>query len=236
MIEKIDLGWLYENFDLEEALRPPLVTPSPGPPTPLPPDGGNGPGSGGETLQSRNLSTGAIIGIILACAAFVSGRIVSALRIRKGNKDDEEFDLERQEVTNDASFRDGMDPTSATALASPSKSIQTRDVGDSWSVDSSGANTEANTSQDHLLQGSRLMTSSAVATPALGNMVEEFSESDIDMESMYDSSSMGSSAAPQEQDAMGSSPLAAMAMASTLVASNSSGRHSSSETKSTVPR
>eukprot|EP01082_Thalassiosira_pseudonana_P010778 g10422.t1 g10422 contig4:1849285-1852582(-) len=182
MNEKIQDGWLVDNFNLTKALEPP--------PEPSPPPTSN-PSSVDDNKEVK----------------------VNTLPMHAG---EDEFDLERQEVTNSAAARDGLDPSEG--------------VDDSWSVDDSAANTESNTSQDHLLAGQ--LTSSA-NTPALGTLEDEedWSESDMDS-SCYDSSSL--STGPPQDSAAFSSTLAAVGMASTLVASSATAPESASAASSTA--
>ena len=189
MNDAIQAGLLFEKFDLEEALKPPPPQ-SPAPsPTPNPPDGVESPGDD-KNLESRELSTGAVAGIVIAVIAVLYGVALSAIYVkRRRGDDDEEFDLERQEVGDSAVMQD---------FSSPDKD------------DDSEANTESNTSQDHLLS-STFLTSSK---PALGNLDDE-------SESGFSESSVSSLPA-EEPVAQMSSPLAALAMASTLVVSQNS--------------
>ena len=195
MLAKISDGWLVDNFDLEKALQPP--------PAPTPPPNSIDPGTGGnETIDSSPLSAGAIAGIVVAIVTCPILIFLFADRYRrragKDNESDEEYDLERQQSLKDSDVaQDGMDPSSAIVVD-----------------DSSSMNTEDKSfsSQDHLLQGEMLST--ALMPPALGEMKDsEDAESSI-----Y-------SSVDQLEDEQGdsrSSPLAAMAAASTLVASTPS--------------
>lgn len=212
MNEKISEGWLYENFSLEEALRPP---PNPSlAPSPANVPGGNKPDDSGE-IESRELSTGAIVGIVIAAVALVYGIALSAIYNRRRRaKDDDEYDLEGQPVSDSEILQDLGPATSAN---------KTKGVDDSWSVDDSEANTESNTSQDRLLSDA---LSSSRITPALGNLDDESESEFSEIDSVF--SSNVSSAPVEDPDALKSSPLAAVAMASTLVASQSAGRLSSS--------
>jgi hypothetical protein len=101
--------------------------------------------------------------------------------------------------------------------ASPSDSKN--DASDSWSLDdASEAQTEGNTSQDHLLPASQMRSTQ---DPALGNLDEdeEWSDSDVN-DSTFDSSTVGSGPA---QNLTAGSSLAAVGMASTFVATNAAG-------------
>ncbi|KAL7520730.1 hypothetical protein ACHAWX_005440 [Stephanocyclus meneghinianus] len=194
MYAKIEEGWLTENFNLTKALEPPLKEPAPAP----------SPSTDGTRKMGADLSTGAIIGIA------VGGTLMLYLVIamiyyagKRNSKPDDEFDLERPPVSESA----GND----LAPVSPDSS---RGMGDSWSLDdASEAQTESNTSQDHLLPEHI----SSSAEPVLGKIddEEDWSESDINS-SAYDSSTVSSGPA---QDLTAGSSLAAVGMASTFVAS-----------------
>lgn len=210
MNEKIQDGWLVDNFNLTKAFEPP--------PEPSPPPTSN-PSSvdDNKEVKVNTLSVGAFAGIAVAIALVVYLLWYSVYRRHKRkHAGEDEFDMERQEVTNSAAARDGLDPS--------------KGVDDSWSVDDSAANTESNTSQDHLLAGQ--LTSSA-NTPALGTLEDEedWSESDMDS-SCYDSSSL--STGPPQDSAAFSSTLAAVGMASTLVASSATAPESASAASSTA--
>jgi len=197
MLAKISDGWLVDNFDLEEALQPPPAPSSP------PNSVDSGTGNGNKTIDSSQpLSAGAIAGIVVAIVTCPILIFLFADRYRRrAGKDDEsaeEFDIERQQSLKDSDVaQDGMGPSSAVVID-----------------DSSSMNTEDKSfsSQDHLLQGEMLST--ALMAPALGEMKDsEDAESSI-----Y-------SSVDQLEDEQGdsrSSPLAAMAAASTLVASTPS--------------
>mmetsp|Transcript_26733 Transcript_26733/g.56047 ORF Transcript_26733/g.56047 Transcript_26733/m.56047 type:complete len:1473 (-) Transcript_26733:183-4601(-) len=218
MNEKISDGWLYENFSLEEALRPP---PNPSlAPSPANVPGGNKPDDSGE-IESRELSTGAIVGIVIAAVALVYGIALSAIYNRRRRaKDDDEYDLEGQPVSDSEILQDLGPATSGN---------KPKGVDDSWSVDDSEANTESNTSQDRLLNDA---LSSSRTAPALGNIDDESESEFSEIDSVF---SFNVSSAPVEDpDALKSSPLAAVAMASTLVASQSSSRLSSSTSQPRV--
>ena len=92
MLAKIADGWLVENFNLEEALKPPPA------PTPPPNDIDRGEGSDNSTDDDPGLSTGALIGIIVAILAcfVISAFLVSRFNNKKSD-DGEEFDLERHQ-------------------------------------------------------------------------------------------------------------------------------------------
>ncbi|KAL7463177.1 hypothetical protein ACHAXS_003556, partial [Conticribra weissflogii] len=218
MNEKISNGWLYDNFPLGEALQPP---PNPSlAPSPANIPGGNKPDDSGE-IESRELSTGAIVGIIIAAVALVYGIALSAIYNRRRRaRDDDEFDLEGQPVSDSEIVQD---------LGPASSANQPKDVNDSWSVDDSEANTESNTSRDRLLSDAK---SSSRLAPALGNLDDESESEFSEIDSVL--SSNVSSAPVEDPEALKSSPLAAVAMASTLVASQSSGRLSSSTSQPPV--
>ncbi len=218
MNEKISNGWLYDNFPLGEALQPP---PNPSlAPSPANIPGGNKPDDSGE-IESRELSTGAIVGIVIAAVALVYGIALSAIYNRRRRaRDDDEFDLEGQPVSDSEIVQD---------LGPASSANQPKDVNDSWSVDDSEANTESNTSRDRLLSDAK---SSSRLAPALGNLDDESESEFSEIDSVL--SSNISSAPVEDPEALKSSPLAAVAMASTLVASQSSGRLSSSTSQPPV--
>ena len=147
-------------------------------------------------VESNKLDTGAIIGICVA-GTLVLYVLIAFVRFtnKAGKKDDEEFDLERQPVS-DVAAKDMTGPSSPDS----------KEVGDSWSIgDVSEAQT--NTSQDHLLPQSQIRST---AEPALG----KFDEGD----DWSESESTASSGAVLNLTA--GSSLAAVGMASTFVAAN----------------
>lgn len=180
--------------------------PAPGPSTDASTDGSDT----DRTVGGSNLDVGAIIGICVGgtLALYAIAAIVYHAK-KSPQKEDEEFDLEQQAVS-DAAAKDMMGP------ASPDSK---NDVSDSWSLDdASEAQTEGNTSQDHLLPASQMRSSQDLA---LGNLDEEenWSESDVN-DSTFDSSTVGSGPA---QNLTAGSSLAAVGMASTFVAANAAG-------------
>jgi hypothetical protein len=200
VIAKIESGWLAENFNIEEALKP-TEAPVPGPSTDASTDG-----STDRTTPVDKLNVGAVIGICVGATLVLYVLIAFVYHAKKSRqKDDDEFDLERQAVSDEAA-NDMMTP------ASP----DSKEASDSWSLDdASEAQTESNTSQDHLLPENQIRST---AEPALGNFDEEedWSESDINS-SAYDSSTVSSGPA---QNLTAGSTLAAVGMASTFVAAN----------------
>jgi len=199
MQDKIAEGWLVDNFDLEEALKPPP------PPTPSPtknPDRSITPPS--ETIQPQPLSIGAIIGIIAAVLACFFVTIIFGMQTgyRKDTKDDDSYDLERQTSVKDphnVAARDGLDPLPVSPFDDESESNTTTDR--SWN------------SKDPLLQGQ--LSSTAQSRSLLGELPHEGS-SEVE-ESIY---SMKSSDDEHIGDIDEMSPLASMAAASTIVASS----------------
>ena len=192
---KIEKGWMEQNFDIEAALNPQTEAPAPSP--------DSSEKGGGSTNIANN--AGALIGICVG-GTLVLFCLIASIYYGKNRfkKDDDEFDLENQAVSESAAAKD---------LASPESSQQ--GVSDSWSLDDvSEAQTESNTSTDHLLQGQV----SSSAQPTLGRIddEEDWSESDINS-SAYDSSTVSSGPA---RDLTAGSSLAAVGMASTFVAAN----------------
>lgn len=199
---KLESGWLAENFNIEEALSP-SQSPAAGPS----PDSSLDGSDTDRTVEGSNLDTGEIIGICVGGVLALYALIAIVYHAKKAReKDDEEFDLERQTVS-DAAAKDMLGPSSPDSKNSAS---------DSWSLDDvSEAQTEGNTSQDHLLPASQRRSTQ---DPALGNLdeEEEWSDSDIN-DSTFDSGTAGSVSA---QNLTTGSSLAAVGMASTFVAAN----------------
>ena len=193
MLTKIADGWLNENFDLEEALKPPPPTsPTPGPTNSV--DRGEG-----ATSDTPPLSTGAIIGIVIAAMIVVMLLILLIVRHRrdKNGKVDAD-DVERQASPNEAELaRDGFDESSSAM------------------VDDASSMEKSFSSQDHLLQG-QLSSTADNLPPALEKLPSE-DESEVD--DGYDSNADQY----EERNRLGGqSALGVMAAASTLVASSSS--------------
>lgn len=198
MLTKIADGWLNENFDLEEALKPP---PSP---TPAP----NSTVDRGESTSSdtQPLSTGAIIGIVIAGLIICMLLILLIARNRR-DKNKGVYDVERQASPNESELaKDGFDECSGI-------------VDDSSSVEKSFS------SQDHLLQGQ--LSSTADMSPALEKLP---SDDESEMVDLYDAPS----ADFEDQSILGQSALGVMAAASTLVASSSNLSPTSVDSYSTM--
>ena len=197
MLAKIADGWLVENFNLEEALKPPPA------PTPPPNDIDRGEGSDNSTDDDPGLSTGALIGIIVAILAcfVISAFLVSRFNNKKSD-DVEEFDLERhQSVKGSDVGNDGLEPLEHVSEVEDESSQATAE--------------KSFSSQDHLLQDQMLST--ALMPPALGEVKDSEEEKD-DSEIVTDSSFFSDDEKVEDAD-RSTSPLAAMAAASTLVAS-----------------
>ncbi len=152
MLTKIADGWLNENFDLEEALKPP-PSPTPGPTNTV---------DRGEITPSdtQHLSIGAIIGIVIAALIVCMLLILIVQRnLRKKNVKTDAYDVERQAPPNESELaRDGFDESSAI-------------------VDDSSSMEKSFSSQDHLLQGQ--LSSTADMPPALEKLQSE-DESEVD--------------------------------------------------------
>lgn len=202
MIAKIASGWLVQNFDLNEALKPP--------PAPAPAPGTDGTD---KSLESKPLSVGAIIGIIaLVLTCFVLTALFGD-KYRRNRKnardaDGDEYDLERQMPAKDSELaQDDLIPPPSPG-ADDSSSMYTED--------------KSFSSQEHLLQGQ--LSSTADLPPALGEMKTE-DDSEVG-ESIYSEVGESIYSEGDEFDNLrdaspraASSPLSAMAAASTLVAS-----------------
>jgi len=212
MLDKIAEGWLVDNFDIEEALKPP--------PSPTPPPF-NKVETDDDVVDSKSLSIGAIIGIVVSALAVLILTLLFADKYRRRNKgtenDDEDFALERRQSLKDSELakEDGLAPAEAFAT--------TEVVDDSMSTDN-----KSFSSQDHLLQGQAISSSTTASAlpstaPTLGEMKEE--EGGEEMEESFDSEMIESIHSDLEDaentDRDRRSPLAAMAAASTLVASTS---------------
>lgn len=182
---------MTENFDVEEALSPtqaPVAAPSP---DSVIDENENERIGSGLTTQS----------IILICvgALFVFQILVFLIyHAAKGTfKQDDEFDLERQAVSE----------TAAKDMQGPS-SPNSQEVSDSWSLDdASEAQTKSYSSQDHLLPENQIRST---ASPKLEDLEEEedWSESDAN-DSTFDSTMDG-------QNISAGSGLAAVGMANAV--------------------
>mmetsp|Transcript_34080 Transcript_34080/g.59899 ORF Transcript_34080/g.59899 Transcript_34080/m.59899 type:complete len:1382 (+) Transcript_34080:155-4300(+) len=208
MIAKIADGWLVDNFDLEEALKPP---PTPGP-TPSKDVGEGNKGEGTDTLEPQPLSVGAIIGIVFGVLACFLLTMLFAGRNNYRNKNtpppDDDYDLERQQSIkdSDAEVQDdmGLDPRPVfddeASLATADRSYNSQEP--------------LLSSQDY---SSTAMSHSMSPMPLMREMPSD-DDSDIG-ESIY------SASAEDDMDHIGdinasSSSLAAMSTASMLVASH----------------
>jgi hypothetical protein len=199
VLDEINGGWLAENFNLSEALKPP--SPPSSPPTSIQ--------GSGNTKTDQGLAAGAIVAIVflaLFCCVFLV-LLFAVMRRRKttageDNPPDDEMGKERQHVPTDIELaRDGFDDQYPSLGADDSSSINTNDV--SYS------------SQEHLLRGQYSSTADVTPMPAL----QEIGRSRDDESAMDES--MFSDDGPYETNLNASSSLASMAAMSTLVASTS---------------
>ena len=149
MLDKIADGWLADNFDLEEALQPP---PSPNP--------GTDPEDGDRAVDDSKLSTGAIIGIVIAAVfCFVATLLFVSRQRNKERNDGGEYDLERQQAL-------GKDVDESDLAAAQDLSVADED--------SSAPSAERSyTSHDPLLQQGQVTSSASMLQPALGQISTE---------------------------------------------------------------
>ena len=235
MLAEIDAGWLKNNFDPEEALKPPvnkIITD----PNPIEP--------------SARLSAGAIVGIVLGVLLCFLVTILFAGRTSYKRENDappenhqSDYDLERQATpfkgSSDAEALDGLE---VLPLASDD--------------DDSGVHTAADqsyNSQDPLLASNQLSSSAAapmsksVMSPM--PLLDEVSNDDGDDSSFYSVSGDGKkegdhdilagdsfyTASPGSHTSLDATPLAAMAAASTLVANAPSTKSAENPTREVPP-
>eukprot|EP00571_Detonula_confervacea_P009844 CAMPEP_0172299208 /NCGR_PEP_ID=MMETSP1058-20130122/1563_1 /TAXON_ID=83371 /ORGANISM="Detonula confervacea, Strain CCMP 353" /LENGTH=1352 /DNA_ID=CAMNT_0013008569 /DNA_START=322 /DNA_END=4380 /DNA_ORIENTATION=+ len=205
MLAKLSDGWLMDNFDLEEALKPP-PTPSPTPPKDV--DEGTD-GADRQPVETQSLSPGAIVGLIVAVLICLTLTVLFVNKYKRGgnserNGNDDELDLERQQSPKDTELaKDGLHPSSAP-------------VDDDLSSMSTATEDKSFSSQDHLLSGQP--SSTANIAPALGTMPNFEDDSEVE-DSIYSSSDQLEDV---NRSTRKSSALGAMAAASTLVASSTS--------------
>lgn len=199
LLTAIAEGWLEENFDLDEALQPP---PNPPPPVPLPlPNPNEKPDTDRNGgVASNSLSPGAIAGIVIAAIILVGVVILFAAR------------RSARQRTNDKSSSDYE--------MERSQVVKSSDLSADFGPDEESQSTanKSFTSTDHLLAGQEI-SSATPTTSALGPLQ---TEPDGEDSTYYDPSE-------DESDQPRSSPLAAMAAASTLVSSSNANDSNANE-------
>ena len=206
MSSRIADGWLLDdnNFNLEEALKPPPSSP---PPTPnRNPDAGGGTDND-KGLEPQPLSAGAIVGVVLAVVFCFSLTILFAERSgprrkARNNHDDILEDLERQ-----TSFKEEEEIAAAN--------VGNDQEMDSWSMSAANTADKSFASSDPLMQGQQSSSVAQGPTKSANMTRLEGIDSDNEQdESVYSHEQEGEA----ELSGVGST-LAAMGAASTLVSS-----------------